>query len=120
MLSEISLTFPSLIKIKLNSFFFLCYSVIQTRGSKKSYKKLLFFLADKDGKEYIARGCLPPATIGCSAIANTIGWISSNTDQNGLRNLNCETCTTDKCNSAQKVTGMALIALIVSAFAFLL
>lgn len=78
------------------------------------------FSSDKDGAEYIARGCLPAAVVGCSAIASTIGWISSNTDNNGLRNLNCETCTTEKCNSADKITGMAFVALIVSAFAFIL
>ncbi|KAJ8983556.1 hypothetical protein NQ317_006601 [Molorchus minor] len=59
---------------------------------------------DKDGSEYIARGCLPPATIGCGAIASAVGWVGSQTgnDADSLQNLNCDTCDQDKCNSAQK------------------
>nr|XP_023021865.1 uncharacterized protein LOC111510200 [Leptinotarsa decemlineata] len=75
----------------------------------------------KDGREYIARGCLPPATFGCSAMAKAVGWLSSSTsnDPHSLENLSCETCETDKCNSAEKVVAFTFIALILSAVAFL-
>lgn len=77
---------------------------------------------NKDGKEYIARGCLPPATIGCAAISKTIGWISSQTsdDPETLQNLSCETCETDKCNSASKLAGFTLVGIILSSVAFML
>ncbi|VEN58473.1 unnamed protein product [Callosobruchus maculatus] len=76
--------------------------------------------AGKDGSSYIARGCLPPATVGCSAIAKTIGWISSGVDgQDGLRNLQCDTCETDKCNSATKLTGFTILGLVISSFLFM-
>nr|CAH7749191.1 unnamed protein product [Callosobruchus chinensis] len=73
----------------------------------------------KDGSSYIARGCLPPATVGCSAIAKTIGWISGLDNQDGLRNLQCDTCETDKCNSATKLTGFTILGLVISSFLFM-
>ncbi|KAJ8938005.1 hypothetical protein NQ314_011639 [Rhamnusium bicolor] len=76
---------------------------------------------NKDGGEYIARGCLPPATIGCNAIASTIGWVSSQSSNDGdsLKNLSCETCESDKCNSAQRITGVTFIGLILAATIFM-
>ncbi|XP_018571683.1 uncharacterized protein LOC108911270 [Anoplophora glabripennis] len=76
---------------------------------------------NKEGGEYIARGCLPPGTIGCNAIASAIGWISSQSsnDADSLKNLNCYTCDSDKCNSAQRLTGVTFIGLILAAAIFL-
>ncbi|KAJ8915151.1 hypothetical protein NQ315_000403 [Exocentrus adspersus] len=76
---------------------------------------------NKDGGEYIARGCLPPATIGCSAIASAIGWVGSQSsnDADSLRNLACDTCDSDKCNSAQRLTGVTLIGLILASAIFI-
>ncbi|KAJ8959157.1 hypothetical protein NQ318_022418 [Aromia moschata] len=76
----------------------------------------------KDGREYIARGCLPPATIGCSAIASAIGWISSQSSDEGasLRSLNCDTCDTDRCNSAQTVKGATIIGMLLATVLFII
>ncbi|CAH1954185.1 unnamed protein product [Acanthoscelides obtectus] len=73
----------------------------------------------KDGSSYIARGCLPPATVGCSAMAKAIGWISNADSQDGLRNLQCDTCETDKCNSATRMTGFTIVGLVISSFLFM-
>lgn len=77
---------------------------------------------NKEGAEYIGRGCLPPGTVGCSQMATVVGWLSSASSDSSeaLSNLSCETCETDKCNSATKLTGFAFIGLILSAIAFLL
>ncbi|CAH1116160.1 unnamed protein product [Phaedon cochleariae] len=77
---------------------------------------------NKDGKDYIARGCLPAGTFGCSAMAKAVGWLSSTTSDDGdsLQNLSCETCETDKCNSADRFTGFTLVGLVLSAFVFML
>ncbi|XP_057656675.1 uncharacterized protein LOC130894103 [Diorhabda carinulata] len=87
--------------------------------SPKCYK---ITAQNKEGSEYIARGCLPPGTFGCGQMAKLVGWVSyaSDNSDNSLNNLSCETCETDKCNSATKLTGFALIGLILSSIAFLL
>ncbi|CAG9856490.1 unnamed protein product [Phyllotreta striolata] len=77
---------------------------------------------NKDGKEYIARGCLPPATVGCSAISKAVGWLSSQAsdEPDSLQNLSCETCETDKCNSATSLAGFTFVGVLLSAVAFAL
>nr|CAI5836047.1 unnamed protein product [Callosobruchus analis] len=91
--------------------------VIDNIISQKCYK---ITAEGKDGSSYIARGCLPPATVGCSAIAQAVGWISNmDNSQDGLRNLQCDTCVTDKCNSATKMTGFTILGLVISSLLFM-
>ncbi|KAJ8959156.1 hypothetical protein NQ318_022417, partial [Aromia moschata] len=93
-------------------------SILDSVAGAKCYK---ITAENKDGSEYIARGCLPPATVGCNAIASAIGWMSSQSSNDGesLKNLSCETCDTDKCNSANVVKGLTLLSLLVAAGVFL-
>ncbi|XP_072392955.1 uncharacterized protein [Diabrotica undecimpunctata] len=94
--------------------------ILDALFSPKCYK---ITAKSKSGGEYIARGCLQPGAVGCSAIAKTISWFSSavsSDDPDSLQVLGCETCETDKCNSATKLTGFAFIGLVLSAMVFLL
>ncbi|CAG9856489.1 unnamed protein product [Phyllotreta striolata] len=77
---------------------------------------------NKEGKEFIARGCLPPAAVGCSAISKAVGWLSSHLidDPDSLQNLSCNTCKTDKCNSATSLAGFTFVGLLLSAVAIAL
>ncbi|XP_018571665.1 uncharacterized protein LOC108911258 [Anoplophora glabripennis] len=77
---------------------------------------------NKQGNWLVERGCLPPGAFGCNAIASAVGWISSemSNDPNSLKNLNCYTCNSDNCNSAQRFSGTTLVGLALAAAIFLL
>ncbi|XP_050513290.1 uncharacterized protein LOC126888892 [Diabrotica virgifera virgifera] len=98
-----------------------CSSVLGAVFSPKCYK---ITAKSKGGSEYIARGCMATGLGGgCSAMAKTLSWFSSavsSDDPDSLQVLGCETCETDKCNSATKLTGFAFIGLVLSAMAFLM
>ncbi|KAL1497961.1 hypothetical protein ABEB36_008839 [Hypothenemus hampei] len=76
---------------------------------------------NNEGQEYIARGCTKAPAIGCKALATGITFMSDimSKDPNALKNLDCVTCETDKCNSASKIAGFTLFGVLLAAFAFL-
>ncbi|ENN81736.1 uncharacterized protein LOC109546495 [Dendroctonus ponderosae] len=76
---------------------------------------------NKEGKEYIHRGCLAGPAVGCQAVAKTVGWVSdqSSNSPDSLSDMNCETCSTDKCNSASTLAGFTLFGVLMATLAFL-
>ncbi|CAG9767450.1 unnamed protein product [Ceutorhynchus assimilis] len=76
---------------------------------------------NKKGEDYIARGCMNPPAVGCQVLAKTVGWISdqSSNDPDALSELDCQTCDSDKCNSASKISGFTLLGVLLAVFAFL-
>ncbi|XP_066259692.1 uncharacterized protein [Euwallacea similis] len=76
---------------------------------------------NKEGQEYIARGCLDPPALGCQTIAKSVGWISDQTskDSQAISDIDCVTCDTDKCNSASKIAEFTLLGVLLAIFAFM-
>ncbi|KAJ3623741.1 hypothetical protein MTP99_017408 [Tenebrio molitor] len=72
---------------------------------------------DKDGKEYIARGCMPSVGSACRGIAKTLSFFSSLEGE--IEDMDCFPCDGDKCNSATKFSGYTLLGVVLAAIAFL-
>ncbi|KAJ8983557.1 hypothetical protein NQ317_006602 [Molorchus minor] len=89
-------------------------------GNLLGHKCYKISAESKDGGQYVARGCVPNSLIGCNAIAKTIGYLASHTSNEGdsVRNIQCDTCDTDRCNSAQNVVGTTLFGLILAVAVF--
>lgn len=77
----------------------------------------------KAGKDVVARGCIDAGGFACNAALKAVGAFSSfSNDPNAFEDLNCVTCDTDKCNSANQVTigSLTLFGLALASFFFLI
>ncbi|KAK9885362.1 hypothetical protein WA026_010859 [Henosepilachna vigintioctopunctata] len=64
---------------------------------------------DTNGKEYIARGCIPHPGGTCEQVVNTKGFFLGVVG--GVKNLQCYPCKEDECNSSLTVRSCLFIVL---------
>ncbi|XP_045476859.1 uncharacterized protein LOC123682338 [Harmonia axyridis] len=67
---------------------------------------------DAEGKEYVARGCIPYSGGACDVIMSTLGFFSK--IGGGAKDLHCYPCDGDKCNSSISVQPSIAATLILS------
>ncbi|XP_022916576.1 UPAR/Ly6 domain-containing protein CG9338-like [Onthophagus taurus] len=72
---------------------------------------------DANDNEYVARRC--GVNVGfnaCDIVAKTIGFMST---KDGVRDLNCYECSSDKCNSAVTIGSTAILSVLAACILFL-
>ncbi|XP_044759378.1 uncharacterized protein LOC123317081 [Coccinella septempunctata] len=73
---------------------------------------------DADGKEFVARGCIPYSGGACDLVMKTLGFFSGLSG--GVRDLDCYPCSGDKCNSSITVQPSVAATIILSLLFFFL
>ncbi|KAL3273904.1 hypothetical protein HHI36_015327 [Cryptolaemus montrouzieri] len=72
---------------------------------------------DSEGKEFVARGCIPYVGGACNIVMKTLGFFSELSG--GARDVNCYTCSGNKCNSSFTIRpSVAATVLLTSLFMF--
>lgn len=79
-----------------------------------------FTAKDNEGKEFVARGCMPKLGGACNVLVKTLGFFSNLDSQGGPQDLNCSMCDSDKCNSAYNLKPIGFYSLILGAILLVL